>query len=265
MVKISLATSAFNIVKNNFDIEGAIANWSNYVDEIIIGTIDSEDDTLEILGQLRDSLDIPIKIVKNDFDTSNPDFDGRIKDSAHQAASHEIVAQVDLDERMGGKPEIWRELAEQLFDNRNSFKSVMIPSVDLWGSYYEYSEINFKWYLSVREGTHRGVVSFAQTENGFDGKKSDSCEILDENDNLVQSVNVVERSGFRDSLLYCQAHMPFVWHLGYLELDRRVEINKNLWKGRWDKCIEGGSDVIVDREGFKGKETFEHNIQIDFL
>ena len=125
-MKISLATSAFNIVKNNFDIEGAICNWSNYVDEIVIGTIDSEDDTLEILVQLRDSLDIPINIVNNDFDTSNPDFDGRIKNSAHQAASHDIVAQIDLDERMGGQPEIWRELAEQLFDNRNSFSSKFI-------------------------------------------------------------------------------------------------------------------------------------------
>jgi len=264
-MKISLATSAFNIVKNKFDIEDAISNWSNYVDEIVIGTIDSEDDTLEVLGQIRDSLDIPIKIIKNYFDTSNPDFDGRIKDSAHQAASHEVVAQIDLDERMGGNPEIWRNLAQQLVENKYSVQSIMMPSVDLWESYFTCSDINFKWYLSIKEGTHRGVVKFAQTENGFDGTKSDSCEILDENDDLVSSVNSVERSSFQDPLSYCQAHMPFVWHLGYLDLDRRVDINKNLWKDRWDKCIEGGSDVITNKRDLEKKEIFEHNIQLDFL
>ena len=265
MTKISLATSAFNIVKNNFDICDAIKNWKIYVDEIVIGTIPSEDNTEELLNQLGGMYDIPIKIVKIDDSTEKPGWDGRIKNAAHQASSHEIVAQVDLDERMSGKPELWRDLAGKLLENDPQIKSLLIPSINLWSSFYLYSDIGAKWYLSVKDGTHRGIVNFAKTLNGFDRNRSDSTEILIEGDNLAPSINFTQYTNFTDALEYCKSDMPFVWHLGALDLSRRAKINKEFWKDCWDKYDEGESDVVTSEKELEKKETFEHGIEIDFL
>ena len=59
---ISLATSAFNIESNDFDIESAIKNWEIHVDEIVISTIPSLDNSLKLLRSLKSSK--PIKIVE---------------------------------------------------------------------------------------------------------------------------------------------------------------------------------------------------------
>ena len=69
MTKISLATSAFNVVKNDFDIEDAVKNWSHYVDEIVIATIPSEDDTGELLNKIKNQSKIKVKIIELDLNS----------------------------------------------------------------------------------------------------------------------------------------------------------------------------------------------------
>ena len=265
MTKISLATSAFNIVKNDFDIEDAIKNWSHFVDEIVIATIPSEDNTEELLDQVKDQSEIKIKIVKLDDSTDVIGWDGRIKNAAHQAATHDIVVQVDLDERMGGRTELWRDIAKNLLASKDRIKSLMIPSINLFGGYYTYSDISKKWYMCVKDGVQRGVVNFAKTEEGFDRTKSDSTEAIDEDGNLVPSSDIVQCTGSWSNLEYCKKRMPFIWHLGYLSLSRRTKLNKEFWKEKWDSYGEGESDVIVDIESFEKKEVFEHKLEIDFL
>jgi hypothetical protein len=227
--------------------------------------MDSIDDTHEILEELKKNSDIPIKIIYNDEDTSIPGWDGRMKNSAHQAASHEVVAQIDLDERMSGQPELWRELAGQLLQNDPQIKSLLIPSINLWGDYYHYSDIAAKWYLSVKKGTHRGIVNFAKTETGFNRERSDSTEILVEGDNLAPSINFTQYSQFQDPLQYCRSNLPFCWHLGYVLLDRRANINKDFWREVWQSYDVRDVDIETDVKQFEGKEVFEHKIPLDFL
>jgi hypothetical protein len=266
MTQISLATSAFNIRANDFDIFDAANNWIQYVDEICIATMESVDDTHEILEGLKEISDIPIQIIYNDEDTSIPGWDGRMKNSAHQAASHEVVAQIDLDERMGGKIEMWRDLAGQLLENDPQIKALLMPSIDLFGSVYTYSKIGAKWYLSVKNGTHRGIVNFAQRDNGkFCRESSDSCEILVEGDSLAPSIDFTQYSNIQDPLQYCRADLPFVWHLGFLDLERRANINKDFWQKTWNSYGVGEVNLETNSKQFEGREVFEHKIPIDFL
>lgn len=264
MNKISLATSAFNVTSNNFDLIGAITNWSNYVDEIVIATMPSNDDTYSILEDVKNGFDMPIQIIYNDDDVSKPGWDGRLKNSSHQASSHEVVAQIDLDERMGGDPKGWKHFASQLLENQDNFKSIMIPSINLWGSYFTYADYGFKWYLAVKEGTKRGVVNFAKLDNGlFDRNKSDSCELTDLNGDLMPMANALESSGIKNVLEYCKGGNPFVWHLGYVNLSRRADINRKFWKNAWDSYCDEESNVKTDEEDLQ-REVFEHGIKINF-
>lgn len=259
---ISLASSAFNIESNDFDIESAIKNWEMYVDEIVISTIPSEDNSLEILKKIKSSK--PIKIVEEEFSLEDPEFDGKLKNSAHQNCSHEVVIQCDLDERLGGNPSAWLSYSESLLNSKD-IKALFLPVVDLHGSYYQYSAINKKWYMSKKEGTKRGVVSFARKEDGkIDIEKSDTCELLDENDNLVPSIDICHHYKI-DPLRYCQLHNPFIWHLGYIDIDRRSKIN-SWWKPHWEnRKGENIEEAEISKKNLESRKTFPHNIQIDFL
>ena len=260
---ISLATSAFNIESNDFDIESAIKNWEIHVDEIVISTIPSLDNSLKLLRSLKSSK--PIKIVEENFSTNDPEFDGKIKNAAHQNCSNEVIVQCDLDERMGGKTEQWQDFAEKLL-TLPDIKALMLPVVDLYGSYYEYSSINKKWYISKKDGTKRGTVNFAKKEDGkIDIEKSDTCELIDENGNLVPFIDIC--SAYQvNPLQYCQLMNPFIWHLGHLDLERRANINKNFWKEQWENKSGGPvDDCFTSVEKHENTETFPHNIQIDFL
>jgi len=265
MSKISLATSAFNIIKNDFDIESAIKNWSYYVDEIVIATIPSEDNTEELLDQIKNESKVKIKIIKLDYSTDVVGWQGKIENEAHKGATHDIVVQLDLDERMGGKVDVWRGAAETLLKSKENVKALMIPSINLYGSYYTYSDISKKWYMCLKEGVHRGIVNFAKTPEGFDRTKSDSTEAIDKDGNLVPSADIVKSTGDWTDLEYCKKRMPFVWHLGYVSFDHRLKINKDFWKEKWDNCGEGEADVVMDIETLEKKEVFKHGIDIDFL
>lgn len=265
MTKISLATSAFNVVKNDFDIEDAVKNWSHYVDEIVIATIPSEDDTGELLNKIKNQSKIKVKIIELDDSTDIIGWDGRIKNAAHQGSSHDVVVQIDLDERMGGKSDVWKGTAETLLKSREQVKALMIPSVNLYGSYYTYADISKKWYMCLKEGVQRGIVNYAKTKEGFDRTKSDSTEAIDENGNIVPSADIVKSTGSWTDLEYCKKRMPFVWHLGYLSLSRRTKLNKEFWKEKWDSYGEGESDVVVDIESFEKRQVFKHELDIDFL
>jgi hypothetical protein len=48
-MKVGIYTTAFNIIKNNFDYKDAIRNWLLYADHISIAVNTSDDDTLNSL------------------------------------------------------------------------------------------------------------------------------------------------------------------------------------------------------------------------
>jgi hypothetical protein len=231
----SIYSSAFNIIKNDFEYESFINNFCQFAEEVVIAVNRSEDDTFNALKCLQ-AKNNNLKIISTDFSYDDPLLDGKIKNEALQNTSNPIKIGLDLDEYIPtNQKESWIDFGKLLISNKNA-GCIMIPSLNLYKDKDHYSSIGRKWYLH-KEGYQRGAVNFARKDNGtVDTSKSDTCELIDINGNLVPSLvfdNSIEslRSG----------SVPFVVHAGYIDLEKRVKRNLNFWSNHW-KVESGGEE-----------------------
>jgi hypothetical protein len=223
---ITIYSSAFNLIINNFDYKLAIDNFCNIADEVVICVNSSKDDTLETLQNISYS---NLKIISSNISYEDPLLDGKIKNTALQNTSYlfPIKIGLDMDEYIPlWQKSIWISLAQQLM--QDDCACYMIPSLNLYKDIDHYFSIKPKWYMH-KNGLFRGVVNFAKKDNGFvDTNKSDTCELIDSNGNLVYSKMIpYDIEALRTNRL------PFVVHTGYLSLDNRLLRNQNFWKQHW--------------------------------
>ena len=165
-----------------------------------------------------------VKIVAPDLNINEDLYwVGKLKDASLKKCTHDIVIQADFDERISGSRESLYELAKEI--NIHDFScSIMLPTIDLYEDLNHYMTIGSKWYLHTRKGTNRGAVNFGIKEDGsIDPKKSDTCELIDNEGNLIPCIGRI-RFNEKD---------PKIIHLGYLNLNARNKINKNFWSQMW--------------------------------
>lgn len=240
-MKASVYTSLFNYSPDKFDLLGAFKNWFKYADEIVIATFQDQKEFIIRSIQYSDPRFVGwsygVRVVScPDTSLDDPLFDGKLKNAALQACSNELVILQDMDERLGGNIDQWEYLGELLKKQEPPF-ACMIPVIDLYGDFGHYKNVNAKWYLSLKKDLYRGPVNFAKKENGLiDITKSDTTEAVDKDGNLVPY--------FYDNRFYCEQENRFdvnqchVIHLGFLNLEKRVENNK-FWKPHWEsRCGE---------------------------
>ena len=225
----SIYSSAFNLIKNNFNYREIINNFCLFAEEVVIAINKSEDDSLLELKNLNIK---NLKLIETDFDYNDQLLDGKIKNAALQNTSKEFKIGLDMDEYIPlWQKNIWEELAYKLrFDWCDCY---MIPSVNLFKSKEYYSSVGLKWYLH-KNGLSRGPVNFAKQINGtVDINKSDTCELIYPNGELVKS------KGFPNDInILREGYTPFVIHTGYMSFQNRILRNKNFWKTHW--LIESG-------------------------
>ena len=138
-MKISSYTSAFNLIKNEFDWEKALLNHASITDETVVAVNTSEDDTLEALEKFVGSFSGRIKIVTTDFSYSDPDLDGKVKNAALQATSHKYKLGLDLDEMVNpNQRDSWMGLVNFL-DSYTEAQAFFVPVIDLYKNKYEYN------------------------------------------------------------------------------------------------------------------------------
>ncbi len=265
----SIYTSAFNITSLKFDYQLSLKNFSNFVGEegeVIIAVPEIPgDDTFEILCDwIFESELSNVFVFPCDVDRNDPAFDGKVKDFALQQCCNKVLIQMDLDEiiPLGQKP-LWENYAWHLL-NSNGLDCFMVPSIDLWGDEHSIrwdaeKKAGFKWRMH-KDGLKRGVVDFAKRGDGtHDITKSDSCELLTEQNELVNSFYIVNNTTNLEEFLSSIINNIYTLHLGYIDFDSRVLRNKRFWKEQWK--IENGSDVYVP-ETVKEleKTTFRHNL-----
>jgi hypothetical protein len=261
MVKKSIYTTAYNIenLYDNNSLNLSFTNYSKFSDEIVVATHSyNKDKTIEILKSFQ--VNYPkIKIVIAPEALSNPktDWDGKLKDFALKQCSNEVCIQMDIDELISCKKDIWEQFIND-FSN-SSYAAVMITSIDLFGDWDHYKSIGGKWYIHKKTGCNRGVVNFAKDPSfpgGFDPKKSDSCELIDDNGDLVN---------FADCRISLQDMMdgnPFIVHYGYVSLDHRVKINNEVWKDVW-AFRHGGNNKIEEKiEDFSKTKNYSINFKL---
>lgn len=223
---ISIYTSAFNLIQNQFDYIPALQKFSVFAHEVVVAINTSQDNTLSAIRELSSELG-NIKVVSCDFSYDDPWLDGKIKNYALQNTSQLIKIGLDIDEYIPlNQKSLWLNLADDLMSDQSM--CYMIPSVNLYKDWNHYYSIGPKWYMHKR-GLFRGPVNFARKSDGtVDTNKSDTCELIDKNGNLVQS-----RVFDTDIEILRQGKTPYVIHTGYVNLEARLIRNKNFWSHHW--------------------------------
>ena len=255
---ISIYTTAFNLENFKIDLVDAIDNWLVYGEEIIVATINEDYEKIkDIIKSSKFSKNKKIKIVSENIDIKNDIFwDGKLKNLSLKSCSNDVVLQVDLDERLSGSKKIYKMAEEEIL--LHDFPcSIMIPTINLYGDLDHYKDIGYKWYMHTRKDTFRGSVDFAIQENGiFDPEKSDTCELIDKDGQLIPCV----------AKLPVTSDGPKVIHLGSLDFHRRANLNKKFWRKIWsdrktlsqDREVEA-TDVYTDHLEFE-EPTKKHNL-----
>lgn len=251
----SIYTSAFNLIKNNFDYVESINNFCRFADEVVIAVNKSEDNTFEALKSLNLN---NLKLIETNFSYQDPLLDGKIKNEALQNTKEEFKIGLDMDEYIPlWQKDIWVNLAYQLrFD---AYDCYMIPSINLYKDKEHYFSIGHKWYLH-KSNLFRGAVNFARNQNGtVDTSRSDTCELIDSNGNLISSKMFDnDINSLRSKIV------PFVVHNGYLNLQDRILRNKNFWKEHW-KIESGGIEPTHKVHEFLedfSERYYQHNLDL---
>lgn len=229
----SIYTSAFNLIKNKFNYKFHIQKFSQFASEVIIAINTSEDDSVnEVKDFISQNCD-NVYILETNFSYEDPLLDGKIKNAALQATRQDIKIGLDMDEYIPlWQKQIWENIANQLI--YSPIKSIMVPSVNLYKDNNHYFSITPKWYMH-KKGLYRGPVNWAKKIDGtIDTSKSDTCELIDENGNLVYCI---QTPCDIDSLR--MGTNPFVVHNGYVNLNHRILRNNNFWEKHW-KTESGG-------------------------
>jgi hypothetical protein len=262
---ISIYTTAFNIEKNQFDINSAIENFCQLADEVCIATIpDSDDDTHSILENISKNNNKVKIFTSNDIDSGTFAKDGKLKNLALSNCSNEICIQLDCDERIND-PNIWKNFIKVNKEIILDGYAFMVPVINLYKNKDHYKDISAKWYIHKRKNMYRGIVNFARRPDGrFDKDKSDGCELIDELGNLSKSINIAYHPDFRNKSpidILKTPQIPFVIHYGYQDLERRAEINKNFWQKEWSEYSNKDIVLSTSLSEFKD-EYFKHGLDI---
>jgi hypothetical protein len=262
----SIYTSGFNLIKGGFNFGQALRRFARIADEVVIAVNKSEDDTLarvEECGRLY--CGGKLKIVSENIPYTHPEMDGMLKDAALQRTSSLFKIGLDLDEYIpywqiaNG---LWDTLAEKMLTF--GFPAAFVPVVNLYGDEYHVSDVGQKWYIH-RSGYHRGVVNFAKKPDGtHDITKSDGCELLDGKGDLAHTLpNIIQSLSTEERLeILARKRLPFVVHTGYVNLERRAELNRSFWNSHWK--TECGEEVSVPTklEELTKKTTVNHRLSL---
>lgn len=258
-MKLSAYGYLFNATIREFDLDGAITNFTAFFDETVIATIPSEDDTHERLLAWEAKLPGKLKIVMTDIKLSNNRFDGDLKTAALQACTKSTPEDpccyviMDADETVALEyRQIWDLLAMGLH-KYPLLDGLFIPVIDLWGDEKHAKEqVGYKFRMHKDTVVKRGVIPEAERENGlFDTSKSDSTEPLLANGQLA-----------RFSPIQPQVR-AYVIHWGHLDQQRRAKLNREFWRGHWkNRSGEEPTMVLNVVDKIEEPQVKEHGLSL---
>jgi hypothetical protein len=250
---ISCYTTLFNLDVFSFNIDEIMSNWLYYFDEIVVATNETEKTKVRNLFKEYSSI---VKVVSHSIDFSNQRWDGLLKDLALKNCSNEIVFQLDADERLSGDRSHLYQLCEALEKERKP-SCLMIENIDLYDDLDHYRSSGAKWYLHTKTGSNRGVVNFAKIdETNFDPEKSDGCELICDDGNLVPCLGLVSNRSLR------------VFHLGHINFTNRLKLNQLFWRDIWNKrksislkMDAQAEDVLVSISDMRSVPKRQHQLK----
>lgn len=271
-MSFSIYTSLYLIKKNNFPFIHHLSNFSKFAGddgEVVIATcqdgiVDGTDQI--ILDYIKTNNLNNVKLVVSDtIKFSQNTFDGDLKNFALQNTKYPIKIQMDGDEAfILSQRDKWVSYSNGLLNS--GYQAMFIPSIDLYGSpnhIRKNNNIGLKWRVH-KEGLKRGVVNFAKKSDGkILTTMSDTCELIDENNQLVQTARTCPDECLYPDQAYLLKHYLYTLHFGYLDLQYRKNINENWWKEKWQDRSGLPENVVIDMNILQNEEVVEHNLPID--
>jgi hypothetical protein len=254
-------------------LDGTIANFTSFADEVVCATIPSEDDTHERLLAWQEKLGVDrFKVVMTDIKLSNNRFDGDLKTAALQACtkstpvSPRVFIIADADERfpLSNKPR-WVNAAYQL--TRMVEDGFFIPVLDLYGSEKQIradQTIGNKFRMHGPSITKRGVIPGAEYGNGlFNTALSDSTEPIDSYGQLGLFAHIVDNPRLLNP--HCAGALvdfPHVLHYGHLDVARRVKLNNEFWREHWEKRSGKTENLAKNEDELRHIPLVEHGLPL---
>lgn len=247
---ISVYHSAFNLNKHGFTgWQDCLRKSCLFADEVVvaINVSTSTDDTENAVEEILKKEAKSWKIVPTFFDSNDPWFDGKIKNAALQSCTKEFKVQLDLDEYIPTwQRPLWDNICFKLkFDQTAS--CLAVPSIDLYKDLNHYKSINHKQYLHKGLAYRAPQIGARKPDGTINTLMSDGCDLVDENGNFI-STKALDNS--LDALQSNQ--VPFVVHLGYVDLKSRLKRNHEFWHEHWH--VESGGQspahIIHMKEDF---------------
>ena len=262
----SIYTSLYHIEKHNFPWRLSLENFVKFAGldgEVVIAVNKSEDNTLQIIREFA-ATHANVKIVETNFSYDNIEMDGKIKDAALQATTKPVKIQMDADEYipLSNRPK-WVDFAKQMMNSKAD--CLMIPSLDVFGDIKKIRanhQIGVKFRMH-KDGFKRGVWKNAWKGLKFDTSMSDSCELLNQFDDLVQATYICDQMALHP--LFCSnlVNLPYSIHLGYLSFEHRININKKLWGDHWRLRSGREENVITDKIMLENEMVIEHGLPLE--
>jgi len=265
----SIYSSAFNVINNAFDYKEAVENFCAFGEEVVICVNKSKDGSLDAFLDLKKTKP-NLKIVSSDFDYEDPLLDGKVKNMALQSTENPYKIGLDMDERIPIRHKKRWERIARFMEKSPEIKGFLIPSVDLWKDKHKIQSNpnknkNFKWYLH-KEGLCRGAVNFAKLENGkIDREKSDTCELIDPQGNLVATPKIYQNfENDNDYFNWLDQEAIFVFHLGFLDFKKKIIRNKNFWNKHWEVVSGEKHNTALTTEEFENRaqDLKSHNLKL---
>lgn len=244
-MKISIYSTAWNILNYGFDYKDAIDNWSLYADEICISVGPSADKTYEALEDYLKEKGISYKLNYQNIPHTDPFYYGKMENSALQSCTGDLLIQQNLDERWCGEKSVLKLLGEHL--SSGTYKAYFVPTIDLYGDKEDFVNIGRKWYIHS-PGLSRGAVRFGLKGDGLpDYNKTSTDELIDKNQNLVPTAALIEHLTLETLHVYVKTGMPYTYHLGYLNLKDRAS-RAVWWKKFWENATGGDPNGHITSE-----------------
>jgi len=257
----SIYTSAFNIESGMFDWKKSLDIFSNFGEQVVVGTTAfSNDNSCQLLREYSKTKK-NVKVVVTDFSLDDMAFDGKIKNAALKECNEPFCILLDLDEmpRLADKLN-WINLANHL--NKLDYDAFFIPVIDLFNTEREYKSFGVKWYLHKNlENLQRGVVDFAWVDNAKTKiriNQSDTCELCYTDGTLCRTISLIDKL----TLFDINNLGIKIFHLGWLDKQKRLLANQfwgPVWSSRAGRQV---TDIIDSIDELNKIEYWPHGLKL---
>jgi len=224
---LEIYQTAHNLIKNNiWGWQYSVRTNAAFADKLTIVVNESQDGTREAIEKELSGFN-NWQIIDTKIPTSDCWFDGKLKNIGLQACLEEFKLQLDMDETPYGSRNLWDNILFQF--KFSQAKCLAIGSINMFKDWSHHYGIYPKQYLSKGTDCFRGPQIRARRSDGsINTQISDGCDLI-----LADGTFAPTEHLPNDQSLIEEGFVPAIVHFGYVNLQSRIDRNKEFWAEHW--------------------------------